>query len=47
MGSLAIKFPEMISKLDNADIVLLSRYVSGGRDDRNIANYCQLLQKNN
>ena len=36
MGSLAIKFPEMISKLDNADIVLLSRYVSGGRDDRNI-----------
>ena len=36
MGSLAIKFPEMISKLDNADIVLLSRYVSGGKDDRNI-----------
>ena len=36
MGALAIKFPEMISKLDNADIVLLSRYVSGGRDDRNI-----------
>ena len=36
MGTLAIKFPEMLSKLDNADIVLLSRYVSGGRDDRNI-----------
>ena len=36
MGSLAIKFPEMIQKLDNADVVLLSRYVSGGRDDRSI-----------
>ena len=36
MGSLAIKFPEMISKLDTADIVLLSRYVGGGKDDRNI-----------
>jgi len=36
MGTLAKKFPEMISNLENADIVLLSRYVSGGRDDRNI-----------
>ena len=26
----------MIHKLDNSDIVLLSRYVSGGRDERNI-----------
>jgi dolichol-phosphate mannosyltransferase len=36
MGILAKKFPEMISNLENVDIVLLSRYVSGGRDDRNI-----------
>ncbi len=36
MGILAKKFPEMNSNLENVDIVLLSRYVSGGRDDRNI-----------
>tara|TARA_B100000029_G_C17575492_1_gene958008 strand:- start:1140 stop:1838 length:699 start_codon:yes stop_codon:yes gene_type:complete len=35
MGSLSSKFPEMISKLDNYDIVLLSRYINGGSDDRN------------
>lgn len=35
MGSLAKKFPEMISNLSNSDIVLLSRYVDGGGDERN------------
>ena len=34
MGSVVKKFPEMISGLENADIVLLSRYVAGGKDDR-------------
>jgi dolichol-phosphate mannosyltransferase len=36
MDSIVEKFPEMISNLKNADIVLLSRYKAGGRDDRNI-----------
>ena len=36
MGSLSSKFPEMISNLENFDIVLLSRYISGGKDDRNL-----------
>jgi len=36
MGSLASKFPEMISNLNNFDVVLLSRYVQGGGDQRNI-----------
>ena len=36
MGSVVKKFPEMISALDNADIVLLSRYINGGKDDRNV-----------
>ena len=35
MGSLASKFPEMISNLNDYDIVLLSRYVQGGGDQRN------------
>ena len=35
MGSLSSKFPEMISKLDTYDIVLLSRYINGGGDQRN------------
>ena len=35
MGSLSSKFPEMISKLDTYDIVLLSRYIEGGGDERN------------
>ena len=35
MGSLAEKFPEMIDNLENSDIVLLSRYVEGGKDERN------------
>ena len=34
MGLLAIRLPEMISKLDNNDIVVLSRYVDGGNDER-------------
>ena len=34
MGSVVKKFPEMIFGLENADIVLLSRYVAGGKDDR-------------
>ena len=35
MGSVVAKFPEMISNLGNAEIVVLSRYIEGGRDDRN------------
>jgi len=35
MGDLSIQFPKMISELDSNDIVLLSRYVEGGGDDRN------------
>ena len=31
---LAIRLPDMISKLDTNDIVLLSRYVQGGKDER-------------
>ena len=34
MDSLAAKLPDMISKLDNNDLVLLSRYVEGGKDER-------------
>mgnify|MGYP002396215168 CR=1 FL=1 len=34
MGFLAKKLPDMISKLDNSDIVVLSRYVEGGKDER-------------
>ena len=34
MGDLAIRFPEMISELNNYDLVLLSRYVHDGSDDR-------------
>ena len=37
MASVVEKFPEMISELDNQDIVLLSRYVEGGEDLRNKA----------
>lgn len=36
MGTLAKKFPEMILSLDSSDIVLLSRYVDGGKDERNV-----------
>lgn len=34
MSELAEKFPIMIDMLDNKDIVILSRYVEGGSDDR-------------
>ena len=34
MDSLAEKLPDMISKLDSNDLVLLSRYVEGGKDER-------------
>ena len=37
MGSVVERFPEMISKLETFDIVLLSRYVEGGSDERNKA----------
>ena len=35
MESAAEKLPEMIDQLNNNDIVLLSRYVEGGDDERN------------
>ena len=34
MGSLAIKLPDMISKLESNDLIVLSRYVEGGKDER-------------
>ena len=34
MGELAELFPKMLKDLDNYDLILLSRYVSGGSDDR-------------
>ena len=34
MGELAQKFPHMITDLDKYDLILLSRYVEGSRDDR-------------
>ena len=47
MGDTAKKFPEMLQYLKEADIVLLSRYVAEGKDERNkirvIASY--LLNK--
>ena len=35
MGSVVERFPTMISELNNFDVVLLSRYVEGGEDQRN------------
>ena len=47
MGDTAKKFPEMLQNLNGADIVILSRYVAEGKDERNkirvIASY--LLNK--
>ena len=47
MGDTAKKFPEMLQYLKEADIVILSRYVAKGKDERNkirvIASY--LLNK--
>ncbi len=34
MGELAEKFPQMISDLNDNDLILLSRYVKGGSDER-------------
>ena len=34
MGILAKQLPKMIEKLSNQDIVVLSRYVEGGKDER-------------
>ena len=34
MGEVAKKFPEMLQNLNNADIVVLSRYIPGGVDER-------------
>ena len=55
MGSLAEKFPVMIEELKNSDLVLLSRYVDGGSDERvfirvfcsKLINYfCRLILSN-
>ena len=55
MGELAKKLPEMKEKLEENDIVILSRYVDGGKDLRSpqrilsskIINYlCQLMLSN-
>ena len=35
MGDTAKKFPEMLQNLEGADIVILSRYVAEGKDERN------------
>ena len=35
MSSVIKKYPQMISKLDDADMVILSRYVEGSKDERN------------
>ena len=35
MGDTAKKFPEMLQNLKEADIVILSRYVTEGKDERN------------
>jgi dolichol-phosphate mannosyltransferase len=55
MGSLAEKFPGMIEELKKADLVLLSRYVDGGSDERVfirvfcsklINSFCRLILSN-
>ena len=35
MGEVAKKFPEMLQNLEKADVVILSRYISGASDKRN------------
>ena len=35
MSSVIKNYPRMISKLDEADVVILSRYVEGSKDERN------------
>ena len=34
MGQVVKRFPDMLKELDNNDIVILSRYVPGGNDER-------------
>jgi len=55
MGSLANKLPEMLIKLNTHDIVILSRYVDGGKDLRSnlrvlsshmINYFCRLILSN-
>ena len=36
MTSIVKLFPKMIKNLDNSDVVLLSRFIEGGKDERNI-----------
>jgi len=44
MGNLANMFPKMIIELDNHDLVLLSRYVDGGSDERSLLRvFCSKL----
>ncbi len=35
MGKVVKKFPEMLNNLREVDVVILSRYISGGNDERN------------
>jgi len=55
MGVLAKRLPEMLIKLESNDLVILSRYVPGGKDDRSklrvisskLINYfCRLILSN-
>ncbi len=55
MGNLAYKFPEMLKKLETNDMVILSRYVEGGKDERSklrvfssqlINFFCRLILSN-
>ena len=36
MTSIVKLFPQMIENLNNSDVVLLSRFIEGGKDERNI-----------
>ena len=40
MGQVAKKFPEMQSYLTNNDIIILSRYIKGGKDERYLEFFC-------
>ena len=42
MGELAEKFPDMIRELKTHDLILLSRYVEGGSDNRILMRYIQV-----
>ena len=43
MGELAELFSFLLKDLDNYDLILLSRYVSGGSDDRVLSEYFSKL----